>query len=324
MEYLTQFFLPVSIWFQQGPDWLTPIMKGVTLLGEEKFYLLIMPLLYWCIDISLGIRIGILLLVSGGVNALLKLGIQTPRPFWVTKEVQGLAEGTSFGFPSGHAQNAASIWGLLAVTLNNRWGKIIALILILLIGLSRILLGVHFLHDVLVGWLVGALLVWLFICLEPRVIKWYKQSALLEQIGLLVLVTSLFILPALLISHPFNFPPLAHDWINNAGVELTPYSYDDLLTSVGAFFGLGLGVIFLDRFGMINSKGKIWQLVLRYLIGVIGVMILYVGLGSVFPDDISLAAYSLRFIRYALIGLWIAYGAPVVFIWLKLADKKER
>ncbi len=55
MEYLTQFFLPVSIWFQQGPDWLTPFMRGVTLLGEEKFYLLIMPLLYWCIDISLGI-----------------------------------------------------------------------------------------------------------------------------------------------------------------------------------------------------------------------------------------------------------------------------
>ena len=50
MEPLTQFLLPVSIWFQQSPEWLIPIMKGVTSLGNVEFYLLIMPLLYWCID----------------------------------------------------------------------------------------------------------------------------------------------------------------------------------------------------------------------------------------------------------------------------------
>ncbi len=151
MEYLTQLFLPISIWFQQAADWLIPIMQGITFLGNLEFYLLFMPLLYWCLDITLGIRIGFILLISGGINAILKQGFHTPRPFWVSSQVQGLSEDTSFGFPSGHAQNAASIWGLLAYSLNKRWVKIIALVGILLIGLSRVILGVHFLHDVLAG-----------------------------------------------------------------------------------------------------------------------------------------------------------------------------
>ena len=220
METLTQFFLPVSIWFQQTLEWLIPIMKGVTFLGNVEFYLLIMPLLFWCIDISLGIRMGILLLISGGINALLKLVFQSPRPFWVTKKVLGLSEGPSFGFPSGHAQNAASMWGLLGVTLKKRWGKVLAFVLILLIGISRIILGVHFFHDVLVGWLVGALLVWVFVRLEPKLIAWYKRSSLGKQIGMLVLITSLFILPALLFSPPINFPELPQIWLDNAGMEL--------------------------------------------------------------------------------------------------------
>jgi hypothetical protein len=83
MEYLTQLFLPVSIWFQSGPDWLFTIMKGISFLGNTEFYLLAMPLLYWCIDLTLGIRIGIILLVSGGLNNILKLGFASPRPFWV-------------------------------------------------------------------------------------------------------------------------------------------------------------------------------------------------------------------------------------------------
>ena len=323
MEPLTQFFLSVSIWFQQSPEWLIPIMKGVTSLGNVEFYLLIMPLLYWCIDISLGIRMGILLLVSGGLNALLKLGFQTPRPFWVTNKVQGLSEGISFGFPSGHAQNAASMWGLLGITLKKRWDQVLVFILILLIGLSRIILGVHFLHDILIGWLVGALLVWAFVRLESRIIAWYKRSSLGKQIGMLVLITSLFILPALLLSPPINFPQLPQIWLDIAMVELNPYSYEDILTSAGAFFGLGLGIIFLDIFGMFTIKGKIWQLILRYIIGLSGVLILYIGLGSIFPDDVSAAAYMLRFVRYTLIGLWIAYGAPIVFTWLKLTTIKE-
>ena len=317
MENLTYLFLPVSIWFQQVGDWLIPIMKGVTFLGNVEFYLLIMPLLYWCLDLSLGIRIGILLLVSGGFNSILKFAFGSPRPFWVSTQVQRLTEAYGFGFPSGHAQSAASNWGLLAVTIKKAWVTTLALIVILLIGLSRIFLGVHFLHDVLAGWLIGSLLLWIFIRLEPGIISWFKQNSLGMRLIGLVLVTGLFILPAIFIVPPLNYQPLNPDFVD---IDGNPYSYDDLLTNAGAFFGLGLGIIFLEKKGTFNTKEPVWKLILRYLIGIVGILLLYAGLGRIFPNGTNLAAYTLRFIRYSLIGLWISFAAPVVFSWLKLTE----
>ena len=73
-----------------------------------------MPALYWCIDARLGLRVGMILLLSNGLNAVLKLAFHTPRPYWVDARVTGFAAESSFGLPSGHAQSAASVWGLLA------------------------------------------------------------------------------------------------------------------------------------------------------------------------------------------------------------------
>lgn len=320
MEYLTQLFLPISIWFQSAPAWVLTLMKGITFLGNTEFYLLVMPLLYWCIDLSLGIRIGIILLVSGGLNNILKLGFASPRPFWVSPKVQGMVEATGFGFPSGHAQNAASIWGLLAASVRQSWLKILAMLLILLIGLSRIILGVHFTHDVLVGWLVGLILLFIFLKLEEPVKNWFRDNSLGKQLLALVLVTAVFILPALLIISPFNPPPLPEIWVKNMGEQISPYNYEDLLTTSGSFFGLGLGVILLNQTGWFKTGGPAWKLALRYLVGLAGVLALYLGLGAVFPHDISFQAYLLRFLRYTLIGFWISYGGPRVFGWLRLTS----
>jgi len=320
MEVLTQLFLPISIWFQSFPNWFTTIFQGITFLGETEFYLIIMPALFWCIDTTLGMRIGIMLLVSGGFNSLLKFSFQWPRPFWVTSQVNNLVETTGFGFPSGHAQNAAGIWGLLAASTTKKWIKWTAISAIPLIGISRIILGVHFTHDVLAGWIVGALLLLAFLKFEKSITNWFKNKNLVWQIVALVLITSLFILPALLLVPPFNPPVIPQSWIEGAGEMINPYHYDSLLTTAGSFLGLGLGILLLYQTGMYSAKGKLWQRIIRYPVGIIGVLVLYLGLGSIFPDDISLASYSLRFLRYFLIGLWISFGAPRVFAWFKLTD----
>ena len=186
MEYLIQIFLPVSIWFQNSPDWLISIMKALTFLGDTEFYLLVMPLLYWCIDLALGIRIGVILLASGSLNTILKFAFGWPRPFWISPQVDPVVGAEGFGFPSGHAQNAASIWGLFAVSRPQRWQKIIALGLIFLIGLSRIILGVHFTHDVLGGWVIGLVLLSLFLKWEGRVVAWFKKSSWGLQVLVLI------------------------------------------------------------------------------------------------------------------------------------------
>ncbi|MFZ3069658.1 MAG: hypothetical protein WA110_00845 [Anaerolineaceae bacterium] len=58
--------------------------------------------------------------------------------------------------------------------------------------------------------------------------------------------------------------------------------------------------------------------VLRYLVGVIGLFVLYAGLGSLFPKDAGLWSAVLRYLRYALIGLWISYLSPLLFEKLKI------
>ena len=323
MDTLTQFFLPISIFFQSSPSWLVSIFKGITFLGNTEFYLIIMPALFWCIDATLGIRTGIMLLISGGLNSILKFSFQWPRPFWVTTKVTNLAEGTSFGFPSGHAQNAASIWGLIGTSTSKKWFRWIVVLVIFLIGFSRIVLGVHFTHDVLVGWLVGAILLWIFLKLEQPIANWFKAQSLPVQILALILATSLFLIPAILIVPPFNPPPVPQAWIEGAGEVIEPYHYEGLLTTSGAFFGLGLGVILLVRSGGFDAGGPFWQRALRYLVGLAGVLVLYLGLGSIFPDQIDLTSYVLRFFRYSLIGFWIAFGAPKLFTGLKLASGKQ-
>ena len=92
----------------------------------------------------------------------------------------------------------------------------------------------------------------------------------------------------------------------------------NLFTTTGALFGLGLGVILLQQTKRFVAEGPIWKRIVRYLAGLVGVLVLYLGLGKIFPDDISYVSFALRFVRYLLIGFWISYGAPQVFYWLKL------
>ena len=120
--------------------------------------------------------------------------------------------------------------------------------------------------------------------------------------------------------HPLNPPAIPSDWISKTGGDIKPYSYDDVLTTAGSFFGLGLGIILFTKDGQYTSSGSIWKKTIRYIAGLIVVILLYAGLGAIFPDEISLLSYSLRFLRYSLIGFWIAYGAPRLFSLVKLTE----
>jgi hypothetical protein len=119
------------------------------------------------------------------------------------------------------------------------------------------------------------------------------------------------------------------DWVNNAHLafpnepEINPLSYHNFLSGTGAFFGLAAGWIWISKLGGFSTKGTWLKLVIRYLLGLIGVLILYLGLGSLFPDSETFISYSIRYIRYALIGFWISGFAPWLFVKLKLASHQK-
>ena len=65
-------------------SWLDAPMVFFSFLGTENFFLLALPLIYWCIDASLGIRVGFILLTSVYLNGIFKLWFAGPRPYWVS------------------------------------------------------------------------------------------------------------------------------------------------------------------------------------------------------------------------------------------------
>src|SRR4030042_5193832 len=71
-------------------------------LGTEKFYLFLLPFLYWCVDVRLGLRIGVILTLSDCLNTFFKFLFHQSRPYWVTDEVRMIQAEASSGLPSGH------------------------------------------------------------------------------------------------------------------------------------------------------------------------------------------------------------------------------
>lgn len=318
MDQLALYFLPISIWFQNLGDWLVLPMKMITFLGNEEFYLFIMPAIYWCIDSSLGIQIGFLLLLSGSVNSLAKVIFQSPRPFWISPKIKGYLTPSSFGFPSGHAQNASSLWGFAGIKINKPWVRLTFLAVIVLIGVSRLVLGVHFFHDVLAGWLIGALILFVYLRGSDRFLTWFRTQHYRFQILFVFFASLLMIILGLFLVSPLAARALPRDWLKQMGSLAEPYSLKDLYSISGTLFGLGTGVILLSLEGLTIRKGTWKQKVIRYLLGLSGVFILWAGLGALFPEGNSGGAVTLRYFRYTLIGLWISFGAPFIFIKTKL------
>lgn len=329
MDNILDYGITIVIYIQGLGKWLLVPMQFFSFLGTEEFYLLFMPALYWCLDAGLGLRVGLMLLVSGSVNQILKLAFHAPRPYWYDTQVRAWSSESSFGLPSGHAQNAVAFWGVLAASRRQRWSWNIAIGLMLLIGISRLYLGVHFPSDVIVGWGIGALVLWAFLRLEPPVNKWLKKQRLSTQI-VIVFVTSL--VPGLIsvaivtMSGSWQMPVL---WIKNAASAIPetdpiePMRVAETLTFAGAFFGMAAGALMIFARGGFDTRGSGWQLLIRYIIGLAGVVLIWQGLGSVFPRGEDLLSYSLRYLRYTLIGFWMVAGAPWLFIKLRIAQRSN-
>jgi len=328
MDNILQSEIQIILWLQSIGAWLTPVMKFFTFLGNEQFYLIIAPAILWCIEPILGVRLGLYLMISGMLNTALKVAFHGPRPYWYTTNVKVLSSAeSSFGVPSGHAQNAVVVWGTLADRIKKRWFLVLAVFVMFMIGISRIYLAVHFPHDVLLGWFFGIVILWLLLRLELPVVKWINKYPSGIQILIAFLFSLLLILIVLIAQYSLGGWRLPMEWIANAKLAfpdepaLNPLSIRNYLSGTGAFFGLAAGWIWISRLGGFTTKDEAWKLVLRYLVGLVGILILYMGLGSLLNKSESITSYTLKYIQYALIGFWMSGFAPWLFVKLRLASR---
>jgi membrane-associated phospholipid phosphatase len=315
------------ILFLQGLGaWLDTPMQFFSFLGNEEFFLLVMPAFYWCISPSIGLRLGLLLLFSNSINSIFKLILHTPRPFWHDPQVRVLVTETSFGTPSGHAQNAAAVWGGLATSYRRGWLWIAMLLVIVFIGLSRVYVGVHFPQDVIGGWLLGALILLAFIILDKPVMKLWEKSALSLRIAAALFISLVLIAIAAIAKASLGSWTIPSLWLVNAAIaspagELgDPLALAGIIGYSGALFGLILGAALLPLLGGFDVGGDYQKRALRYIIGVLGVLLIWRGLGVLFPSGENLVAFVLRYLRYALVGFWISGLAPLLYIRFGLAS----
>ncbi len=306
--------------------WLEIPMRLFSFLGSEEFFLLALPALYWCIDAQFGLRVGIILLVSTSLNNLLKLVFIGPRPYWVSTSVKPLAAEHTFGVPSGHSETAMGVWGISAWYLRKAWAWAVAIVVIALIGFSRLYLGVHFPHDVFFGWAFGALTLWAFTAFWDRTAAWLKGQTFINQVALAFGVSLLFVICGALLFSARSGYVLPAEWMTNAaraGELPAPVSMEGVLTPAGTLFGLALGLAWMNRQGGYQASGPVMKRALRYILGLVGILVFWFALGAVFPRQEDLISYVLRYFRYVLVGFWVSGGAPWLFLHFNLADKPK-
>ncbi|HEY2764197.1 MAG TPA: phosphatase PAP2 family protein [Pseudonocardiaceae bacterium] len=145
--------------------WLNQLFEIVTWAGSGAvLFPLVLVAGLWLHHISRDWRPAVFLLASLGgavtISTLIKLAVARPRP-----AVPTLVHAVGYAFPSGHSTAAAAGWLSLALVLGartDRWVRKVALVcaalvVIGLVGVSRVYLGVHQATDVLGGWTLGAL-----------------------------------------------------------------------------------------------------------------------------------------------------------------------
>ena len=295
MERTFDWGVEVILWFQQVSPAMDLPFKVFTFMGNEAFFMLLMPLFYWCLNRSTGIRLTILFLFSAYVNAVAKVLVAQPRPFQYDPRVQQLVRAGGGGLPSGHTQGAVVVWGYIAARSRRTWLWIVAIALMVFIPLSRIYLGVHFPTDLLGGYVLGTALLLIYLRLERNVGAWLKKKGLRWQLG------ASLALPVLL-------------------VLLLPTGTKYGITACAMMMGGGVGFVLESHWVRFESGGIFWKQVLRFLLGGVVLFSLWLGLRVAFSGLEPEPLY--RFFRYTIMGLWVGLGAPWCFVKLQLAGAR--
>ena len=266
----------------------------VSQLGGEVFYIAALLIVYWTISKREGILVSCILLFSVITNFWLKIVIAKNRPPSSNWHVN--PNPPNYSTPSGHSQNAATLYGWFTYRIRRWWMALIAIVLTLLVGISRIYIGVHYLEDVLLGWGIGIATVLVIAYLERPMSQFFSRYRIEHLLLVLMALGFVMTLVAAVIPQPPN---------------------DNFGAYGGLTIGFALGLILEKRFVNFSTDsydGKRWRLVARAAIGLLFVILVMVGLFPILPTE----QIWLRTLRYCLIALTGVFLWPLIFTKAKL------
>lgn len=137
---------------------MTSFWLAITNLGRDEVFIVVLVLYTLLVSPVGGRNLGVMFALSYLTNTALKFGLNLPRPFTDHPEVaSAAAKATALGpgLPSGHTQMGATLWLGMAAQQRRTWLWVLAGVMVALLAASRLILGVHYPSDILVGLLLG-------------------------------------------------------------------------------------------------------------------------------------------------------------------------
>lgn len=299
--------MEILYWFNsiRNPA-LDKFFSAVTWLGHELIPIALICILYWCVSKSMAYRIGFSFFVSGLATQALKITFRISRPWIIDPNFKpvgnAIEEATSYSFPSGHTQSATSVYSSLALCFKKSWIKLILAAAFILVGISRMYLGVHTMKDVLTAMLLS-------LAVTVIVFKVFDRIAYTVKYDIYVSVVFLVLSAALIIYSAI---------LSTKGI-ISADSLEDCVKSGGAGIAFAIGYFIERRYIDFNVKAaKLWHQIIKVAIGLGVALGLKSGL-KVIIGDTALA----NGIRYFVLVFFIVVIYPIVIKKLSENNKKR-
>ena len=293
---------------------LDVLLGLVTRLGEETILMVLGMAILWCVNKKWGYRLMFISLAGTALNQLLKAIFLIPRP-WVLDPTFEIVESareaaTGYSFPSGHTQTAATVFGTMALWTKKRWASALCVIVIQLVGFSRMYLGVHTPLDVGVSLLTGAVTVGLLNWLMSR-----HEHTDRGRMGLSIgFVISALVLLAYVLLAPKREANVA---------EFDAHGVKAAWTLLGTMIGMVLGWYVDAKHTHFETGAVWWAQIIKLAGGLALVMAVRLGAKPLFAAlwGDAMFAHGIRYFLMVLVGgvLW-----PMTFRWFsRLGVKRE-
>ncbi len=288
---------------------LNEFMLAITRLGEETAFLVLALIFFWCVDKKRGYLLMSVGFLGTMANQFLKLWFRVPRPWVLDPEFtileQAREAATGYSFPSGHTTSAVGTFGSIAATSRRKGTISLCVTLAVLVGISRMYIGVHTPADVLVGALTSVILI--------GVLRKVPES----ERGMRVLVAFMLVmalgLMAFVSMYPFPADMDAHNL--ESGMK-------NAYTMLGCMAGV-LAVYHVERkYIRFHTQAVWWAQILKAVLGLGLVLLVKEGLRSpleaLFGDP-----YPARAARYFLIVVAAGIIWPMTFRWFESLGQHE-
>ncbi len=266
--------------FREGVGgFLAGFMQKMTFYGERSTIIAIMAIIYWCVNKDLG---NYLLLGFAGnrlLNGFLKITFCIYRPWIRDPRIapygDAIKTAGGYSFPSGHTMNASTLFGGLSLRKEvSKSGRAMLIIATLLVGLSRLFLGVHTPQDVLVGLCLGLCMMFFTLKLTEYISKNPGKDTLVFCMGFVISV--LIVVYSLVKKYPQDYD--AHGKLIVDGAKMAM----DSLKGVGYAMGIIAGWYLERRFVRFNTDISLGKRIGRGIFGLISYYVVCLIIAPVF------------------------------------------